>query len=85
MSTQNKFAVAALAGLMSLGVMSMGVAAHASEHEKAASGEHAVEKHGCKGQNSCKGNGGCKTDKNACKGQNECKGQGGCATNTDKK
>ncbi len=87
MSTTNKFAVAALAGLMSLGVMSIGVAANAGDHghEKAASGEQGAEKHGCKGQNSCKGNGGCKTDKNACKGHNECKGQGGCATNKDKK
>ena len=36
------------------------------------------DKHGCKGQNACKGHGGCKTDKHACKGQNACKGQGGC-------
>ena len=35
-------------------------------------------KHACRGQNECKGQGGCKTDKHACKGQNECKGQGGC-------
>ena len=34
----------------------------------------------CKGQNECKGHGGCKTDANACKGQNECKGKGGCKT-----
>ncbi len=36
------------------------------------------DKHSCKGQNACKGHGGCKTDKHACKGQNACKGQGGC-------
>ncbi|HEY5958550.1 MAG TPA: hypothetical protein VIV60_18440 [Polyangiaceae bacterium] len=36
------------------------------------------DKHSCKGQNACKGKGGCKTDKHACKGQNACKGQGGC-------
>lgn len=41
-------------------------------------GEGSGAKHGCKGQNECKGRGGCKTDKHACKGQNECKGQGGC-------
>ena len=35
-------------------------------------------KHACKGQNMCKGQGGCKTDKNACQGKNDCKGQGGC-------
>jgi hypothetical protein len=39
-----------------------------------------TDKHACKGQNACKGKGGCKTDKNACKGQNACKGMGGCAT-----
>ena len=37
-------------------------------------------KHACKGKNDCKGQGGCKTDKNSCKGQNACKGQGGCKT-----
>ncbi|MGC4089211.1 MAG: hypothetical protein QM756_15270 [Polyangiaceae bacterium] len=36
------------------------------------------DKHGCKGQNACKGKGGCKSDKHECKGQNACKGQGGC-------
>lgn len=36
------------------------------------------DKHACRGQNACKGHGGCKTDKHACKGQNACKGQGGC-------
>ncbi len=39
-----------------------------------------VEKHGCKGLNSCKGKGGCKSSDNGCKGKNSCKGKGGCAT-----
>jgi hypothetical protein len=39
-----------------------------------------ADKHACKGQNSCKGHGGCKTSQNACKGQNSCKGQGNCKT-----
>ena len=39
-----------------------------------------VEKHGCAGQNSCKGKGGCKTSDNGCKAKNSCKGKGGCAT-----
>ena len=39
-------------------------------------------KHDCKGQNSCKGTGGCKSGDNGCKGQNSCKGKGGCSTNT---
>jgi hypothetical protein len=36
------------------------------------------EKHGCKGQNACRHQGGCKTDTHACKAQNECRSQGGC-------
>jgi hypothetical protein len=44
-----------------------------------------VEKHGCAGQNSCKGKGGCKTSDNGCKGKNSCKGKGGCATDGSKK
>ena len=35
-----------------------------------------VEKHACKGQNSCKGKGGCGTTK----GKNDCKGKGECRT-----
>jgi len=38
-----------------------------------------ADKHDCKGQNSCKGNGGCKTGDNGCAGKNSCKGKGGCA------
>lgn len=38
-------------------------------------------KHGCKGQNSCKGLGGCKTGDQGCTGKNTCKGKGGCKTN----
>jgi hypothetical protein len=36
-------------------------------------------KHDCKGNNACKGQGGCKTGDNGCKGKNSCKGKGGCA------
>jgi hypothetical protein len=44
-----------------------------------------VEKHACKGMNSCKGKGGCKSSDNGCKGKNSCKGKGGCATDGSKK
>ena len=44
-----------------------------------------TEKHACKGQNSCKGKGGCKSSDNGCKGKNDCKGKGGCATDGSKK
>ena len=37
-----------------------------------------LPKHACKGQNDCKGQGGCPA------GQNACKGQGGCATDGSK-
>ena len=41
----------------------------------------AVEKHACKGMNSCKGNGGGEKKQ---WGKNECKGQGACATDGSK-
>ncbi len=44
-----------------------------------------VEKHACKGLNSCKGKGGCGSGDNGCKGKNSCKGKGGCATDGSKK
>jgi hypothetical protein len=40
-----------------------------------------VEKHACKGKNSCRGQGGCQPGDQGCKGRNTCKGKGGCATN----
>jgi hypothetical protein len=41
-----------------------------------------VEKHACKGLNSCKGNGGGSKKE---WGKNSCKGQGACATDGSKK
>jgi hypothetical protein len=38
------------------------------------------ERHACKGQNSCRGKGGCKSSDNGCKGKNTCKGKGGCSS-----
>ena len=69
----NKLAVAALAGLLSMGVISVDVA-HAGEHDKTSAEKPAKEKHGCKGHNSCKGQGA--DGKNACKGQGSCKTDG---------
>ncbi len=43
--------------------------------------KHVVEKHACKGMNSCKGNGGG-TKKQF--GKNSCKGLGACATDGSK-
>ena len=39
----------------------------------------ASDKHVCKGMNSCKGKGGCKSGDAGCAGKNSCKGKGGCA------
>jgi hypothetical protein len=41
-----------------------------------------IEKHACKGQNSCKGQGGGNKKE---WGKNSCKGQGACATDGSKK
>ena len=41
-----------------------------------------IEKHACKGLNSCKGNGGGSKEEF---GKNSCKGQGACATDGSKK
>ena len=83
MST-SKFAAAALAGLLSAGVVSVS-AAQASGVEKTSSTTMANEKHACKGMNACKGQGGCKAGDNGCAGKNSCKGHGGCATDGSKK
>src|SRR5258706_4539999 len=48
------------------------------KHKK--SMEKNMAKHGCAGQNDCKGQGGCKTGDAGCSGKNSCKGKGGCAT-----
>ena len=86
-----KLALAALAGLMTVGFSAApamaSVTSDAQGYKMAAAEEtpvHEIEKHACKGHNSCKGNGGCRTEKNTCKGQNACKGQGGCATDGSK-
>ncbi len=72
MTNTKAFAAAALATLLSTGVM-MASVAHAAD---ATSTSSVKEKHACKGQNSCKGNGG--------DGKNACKGKGSCATDGSK-
>lgn len=47
----------------------------------AAADKKAIEKHACKGQNSCKGQGGGSKKEF---GKNECKGKGACATDGTK-
>lgn len=73
MSNTKKLATAALTGLLTASVMGAGIAhANSDTAEKSSHHESVKEKHACKGQNSCKGQG--------ADGKNECKGKGSCAT-----
>jgi hypothetical protein len=89
MTKKTMIAGAAIAGLMS---GSFAVTAHAVQTSAKAGvslkmgdkDKDAADKHACKGMNSCKGKGGCKTADNECKGKNSCKGKGGCATDGSK-
>lgn len=88
----NKLALAALTGLLSVGVLTAGAANAESNgnagpamkmEKNACKGKSACksqqtekEKHACKGLNSCKGQG--------ADGKNECKGHGSCATDGSK-
>ncbi len=79
--TKGILAGAALAGLLTGGALR----ANAAQTGKTTSAKAGVladdkkgETHDCKGQNSCKGKGGCKSGDNGCAGKNSCKGKGGC-------
>ena len=84
-TTKALLAGAALAGILSGGLVTKVSAATATPTAKASSlaGVLAAEApdpdHGCAGKNSCKGKGGCKSGDNGCGGKNSCKGKGGCA------
>ena len=54
----------------------------AGQQASSADDKKAIEKHACKGMNSCKGNGGGSAKEY---GKNSCKGQGACATDGFKK
>ena len=80
-------ASAAIAGIMGGGFALAKVANSAGAQQKNGStfsagiqaADEKGETHDCKGQNSCKGKGGCKSGDNGCAGKNSCKGKGGCA------
>lgn len=84
MSNTKKLATAALLGLLSTSFVTATVAqaAEGDKAEKSATAEKKMEKHACKGLNSCKGNGGGDAEHF---GKNECKGKGSCATDGSKK
>ena len=90
-TTKTLLAGAALAGIVSGGLVAkVSAATHAKSHKAgAAAGQLADEKekgetHDCAGKNSCKGKGGCKTGDKGCAGKNTCKGKGGCAVKDGK-
>ena len=90
MTKSNKFLLtgAALAGLLAgsasaSNLVTNGLASPGAQTSNDTS-KQAKEKHAFKGQNSCKGKGGCKSSDNGCKGKNSCKGKGGCATDGSK-
>lgn len=78
-STRLLITAAAVSGLYTgaLAAKTYAAAANAGAEQK---DDKKVEKHGCKGQNTCAGRGGCKTSDAGCKGKNTCKGKGGCST-----
>ena len=82
---------AALAGILSGGLVAKATAATAPQPGKTVSlagvladAEKPDADHGCAGKNTCKGKGGCKTGDNGCAGKNTCKGKGGCAVKDGK-
>ena len=61
---------AAMAGLVA---GTMGITGCSTDSKAgSASSDTATSKHDCKGLNSCKGQGGCKTGEQGCKGKNDC-------------
>jgi hypothetical protein len=87
MTSKTVIAGAAVAGLMSGSFAVQTHAANASVKPGVSleqMGKTDKDTHACKGLNSCKGKGGCKTSDNGCKGKNSCKGKGGCATDGSK-
>jgi hypothetical protein len=81
-TTKTLLAGAALAGIITGGFVARTHAANSTVQIASSAGEIADEKkgetHDCKGHNSCKGKGGCKSGDNGCAGKNSCKGKGGC-------
>ena len=82
-TTKAILAGAAVAGILSGGMVANAATAHKSHKSSANPGVVADDKkgetHDCAGKNSCKGKGGCKSGDNGCAGKNSCKGKGGCA------
>ncbi len=85
-TTKTLLAGAALAGILSGGLVAKATAATTAQPGKTgglagvlADAAKPDPDHGCAGKNTCKGKGGCKSGDNGCGGKNSCKGKGGCA------
>ncbi len=74
--TATTILAAAVTGLFMGGTMT----GCASGETTMTAAEMGLEKHACKGMNTCEGQGGCTTATNDCAGKNACEGMGGCAT-----
>ena len=89
-TTKTLLAGAALAGIVSGGLVAKVSAATNSQPTKAGVSAGTLaekekgETHDCAGKNSCKGKGGCKSGDGGCGGKNTCKGKGGCAVKDGK-
>ena len=84
-TNQSFLAGAAIAGLLTGGLLNTATAASVTGLRQAgvSAGTLADEKkkgesHECAGKNGCKGKGGCKSGDNGCAAKNSCKGKGGC-------
>ena len=83
-TSKTLLAGAALAGILTAGIATTANAAIATKPSQLAlsagtlADEKKGETHDCKGHNSCKGKGGCKSGDNGCASKNSCKGKGGC-------
>ena len=66
-----------MAGLLA-GTLANTGCSSSKDQSGASASSTVTDKHACKGQNSCKGKGGCNTGDMGCKGKNSCKGKGGC-------
>jgi hypothetical protein len=84
-STKLMIAAAAMGGLLAGAAMNVSASTSTRSQNATVQSQlgskvaaNALDKHDCKGMNSCKGQGGCKTGDNGCKGKNSCKGNGGC-------
>ena len=80
-STKATLLAVCLSGVLEgLSLPQQGIALSSQTGDASHSKPQKKDTHACKGQNSCRGTGGCKSGNNGCLGKNSCHGKGGCAT-----